>query len=153
MRERVWSAAKILLFSLLVWSLQTSLFSSLDLLGTPINLILCSLIVFASYLSLFEVIVASIFFAAFTSMLLYDAQIYWYYPILAIIARFVNPDQISDKFLVAFFYTLFFTTIYEFFNENTLAFYDRLIGGILVNLLTMLVLFIVVRIVFPRSHT
>ncbi len=91
------------------------------------NLLFVAILVFASLLSLQETMVLAILAAAFNSALLYSSAYPWLYLVFGLAAAAINPKQIPDKFIVILLYAIFFTALYESFNPNSTAYFDRLV--------------------------
>ncbi len=112
--------------------LKATLFASalllLQLVFAPkANLLFIAILVFASLLSVQETVVLAILAAAFNSALLYSSSYPWLYLVFGLAAALINPKQIPDKFIVTLLYAIFFTALYEAFNPNSSAYFDRLV--------------------------
>lgn len=154
MRQKALLALKVVSYCLFVSLMQTSLISDNYLTDIQVNLIFCSMIVFASMLTLLETMIAAVFFTISISTLLYDGQIYWFYPIAAAFASKLNPDFIPDKFLIAILYTIGFTPLFELMNTSSTAYWDRTMEAVLLNVLTVIPIYIIVKMVFaPRLES
>jgi hypothetical protein len=110
------------------------------------------MIVFASMLGVLENLAASVFFTVFYSMLFHNGDIYWFYPVIAVLASKFNPEQIADKFLICVLYTIFFTALHEIFNPSSLSYFDKIMEGTLVNLITMIPLFLLIKVLFGKER-
>ena len=151
MRQRILLAIKVIVYCFFVWLIQTSLITDLYLTDVQVNLILVSLIVFASKLSMYEVVIASSFFTIAIASLIYDSQIYWFYPIVAVIAKLINPDFIPDKFLICILYTLTFTPLFELMSTSSTPYLDRTMEAVLLNVATIIPIYIIINLVFAES--
>lgn len=151
-KKKILLALKVIAFCLVVSLAQTSLFADTYFADVQIDLVFATLLVFISRLGLFEVIVASLFFAVFTSMLLYDNALYWFYPIVAVLAHKINPDQIADKFLVCILFTIFLTPLYELLNLRDIPYIDRVISGVIVNILLIVPIYVLVKLFFEKRR-
>lgn len=151
MKSRILLALKVFLYCFLVWIIQTSLITDMFMVDVQVNLIFTSLIVFAAYLGFYETILAAVFFTIFISVLLYDQYIYWLYPIGAIAASLLNPNFIPDKFLICILYTIIFTPLFELMSTSSTGYFDRTVEAVLLNLLTMIPVFILVSLLFKKK--
>lgn len=140
---------KVLFYCFLIVTLQVSIVNELS---ANVNLIFCSILVFASLLSFQENLLASSFFTIFSAMLFYDNSIYWFYLIISFVAYRLNPEQIADKFLICLLYAIFFTPVFEIFNPLNMSYLDKLIQSTLVNTLTVIPLFFIVRLFFLTGY-
>ncbi len=147
-KERALLALKVVVYCTFVLLLQTALIGDLYLTDVQVNLLFSSLIVFASCLSFFETIIAASFITISISMLLYDSQIYWFYPIAGALASWMNPNFVPDKFLIAILYTISFTPLFELMSTSSTPYWDRTMESVLLNVLTVIPLYVIIRLVF-----
>lgn len=150
MSQKFRLASKVVFYCFWIVIVQTSLIT--DQFPLQINLVFCSLMIFASLFGFFENLVAGIFFCVFSSMLFYNSDIYWFYPIFSIVASKINPEQIQDKFLVCILYVILITPIYEIFNPLNISYTDRLIENVLINVATMTPLFVITKFFFKERR-
>ncbi len=92
-----------------------------------VNLLFTAVLVFASLLGFYETLVLAVLASSFSVALLYHSNYPWLYIVFALIAAWINPKQIPDKFIVTLLYAILFTAIYECFNPNSSAYFDRLL--------------------------
>ncbi len=92
-----------------------------------VNLLFTAILVFASLLGFYETLFMAVIAASLSVALLYHSNYPWLYIVFAVLATKLNPKQIPDKFIVSLLYAIFFTAIYECFNPNSSAYFDRLL--------------------------
>lgn len=143
MERKTLLTLKILIYCLIIISIQTSFIGQFTSLN--INLVFCSLIVFASILGFTENLIAVTLFTTFSAMLFYDGSIYWLYPVLSMIAYKLNPEQIPDKFLICVLYTIVFSALTEIFNPASTGYIDKVMEAVLINTATIVPLYFVTR--------
>lgn len=151
LKEHILLAVKVCFYCFFVLLLQTALIGDLYLTDVQVNLVFCSLIVFASTLTLFETVVAAVFFTVASSMLLFDGDIYWFYIVGAALAAWINPAFIPDKFLISLLYTLTFTPLFELMSPSSTPYWDRTMEAVLLNVLTVIPLFVIVKLLRIRN--
>jgi hypothetical protein len=149
MKKEIFLVFRLFLFCFFVSMVQVSLVQEFTQLN--VNLLFSSLIVFAGIRNTKEVILANLFFIILSTMLLYDASIPWIYALVSITASRLNPEQIPDKFLLCMIYTIFLTPIIEAFNPMTSSYIEKISEGILVNLISMLPLFFLIKFFFHKK--
>lgn len=152
MRAKIFLAVKVMLYCLVIWLIQTSLVTDLYFVDVQVNLIFASLLVFASYLGFFETIIAAVSFTMLIALLLYDSQIYWFYPLGAALASAINPHFIPDKFIICVLYTIGFTPLFELMSTSNTPFFDRTVEAVLLNLLTIIPVYMLVSLLFKRAE-
>lgn len=133
--------------------LKATLFASALLLlqivfAPKANLLFIAILVFASLLTARETIVLAILAAAFNAALLYSSSYHWLYLVFALAATTINPKQIPDKFIVTLLYAIFFTALYEAFNPNSSAYFDRLVEILPMTAVVAAAMYFVVLLLF-----
>lgn len=150
MKQNIFLGIKVFLFCFFILIVQIALVEEFRF--SSVNLVFGSLIVFSSILSTTEVILGSVFFTVFSAMLFYNGDILWVYPIVAIGASKFNPEQIPDKFLLCLIYTILLTPVLEIFNPSSLSYLEKVSEGILVNLVSIIPLFFLVKFIFYKRE-
>lgn len=139
---------RILIFCLVVINIQISLLSGF--VALPFNLVFVSILVLSPLVSAYECVVAATIFCVGSSLLVYDQEIFWLYPVIALTANRINPQQISDKLLICIIYTLLFTPLVELLHPST-NLTGKILTAILTNLLCTVPLFFIVKFFFSNN--
>jgi hypothetical protein len=150
MSDIVKLSIKIGLFAFCIVVAQVAVVSQVT--DLPINLPFSAIIAFASLLGLFEVTALSGALCVISTLLVYSNFIFWIYPVIGIIAQRVNPSHIADKLLVSIIGVFVFTPILELFNPSSLNFLQKIISALLFNLITTIILYFLVKLLFYRPR-
>ena len=84
------------------------------------------------------------------SLLTYDSTIFWSYPLLALLASKINPEQVSAKFLVAVIFSLIFTPVFEFVYAGSM---NSWLTASISNLISSIILFWTLKPVLKNGNT
>lgn len=151
MKPLVQISLKVFILCTLLVMLQTAIID--DLFGFPVNLAFTTIIALATLTNLFEAVLASLLFISFSAMLSYDGFLPWIYLVIAIFASKFNPSNISDKFLVAIFFTLLLTPVNEIFNPYTSTFLYKVMAASIANVVILFPLYFVIKSFFKEDRT
>jgi len=148
MSDLVKQSIKIAIFAFLVVLVQVAVVTQLT--DLPINLPFSALIAFASLQGFLEVCVLGGALLLGSTLLVYNGFIFWIYPVIGIVAQRINPNHIGDKLLVSIMGIFVFTPILELFNPCSLNYFQKIISGLLFNLIATIPMYFLVKILFYR---
>jgi hypothetical protein len=140
---------KVFLFCFAIICLQLSIVQ--DFLGFSINFPLACIIAFSTMLSMFETVLASVFFMSFVFLLSYDSQLIWAYPVIGIMASKFNPEDIEDKFLVSIVFSLIFGPLLEFFNPNSSGYLNKILYASLSTVIAVIPIYFMIHFFFKQK--
>ena len=118
-----------------------------EITDISINLPLVAIIAIASFSSLSVSIYTSTFLVIAISLLSYNSSVYWTYILVAYITNQFNPKNLEDKFLVAVFYCLIFSPIFELiYTPVRTELVDKSISVTLINLATLIPVYFILKL-------
>lgn len=154
MKEKVWQFFKATVFVCFVITLQIAVLKEFSTLG--FNLPLVSIIAISSFVNLEISIYSASLSIVLINLLSYNNSFYWSYLIVAILVNQLNPKNLEDKFLIALFYCVILSPIFELIytplHENLI---NKCITSTLINLATIIPLYFILKIFFiekPKGY-
>ena len=145
MKEVFWHSIKIVFFTFLILVLQIAVLK--EITDLSINLPLIAVISIASFSNLSTSLYSTGLLVIAISLLSYNNHVYWDYLLLAFVVNQFNPKNLSDKFLVAAFYCIVFSPIFELiYAPSQEAFLDKCISVTLINLATLIPVYFVLKL-------
>ncbi|MDD9898729.1 MAG: hypothetical protein OXU45_07000 [Candidatus Melainabacteria bacterium] len=127
---------KLAALALVITLLQTSLLSSFEALA--INLPVVAIFISSALLPAASNLIFATSLAIIVSLMTYGDTIFWTYPLLALIASKINPEQVRSKFLVAIVFSIMFTPVFEFIYAGNMA---NITTASITNLVSSIILF------------
>ena len=149
-KKRIRKAFLIFFIAILAVMLQTAFFSSFTKL--EINLTLALTSVALVYFPLLENLLFVSALVLSSAALFYDSNIQWPLIVMVYVLKFIQPKEISDKFLLCSMYLAVVTLLYEIFNPLDIPFATRALNGLLVNFVVMAVLYLFTGLFVRRFY-
>lgn len=144
MKQKFWQLTKLFFLALILLALQISLVK--EITSFNINLPLLSIIAIASFCSLELSLYTAMFYIATTYILSYNNTIIFGYAIAALLCYKCNPKNIEDKFLVAMFYCLVLSPIFEIiYNPIKDNLIQSSIQNTITNMICMIPIYFIVK--------